>query len=290
MINIKQLADTPPWEWPKDARKLIRNVVTNRSAEPSDRLVAVELAGDMVVMNDDLAKTLMAILRSTEEREDLRARAAISLGPVLEMVTWTEFGDEIDPPPISEEMYHNIQNTLKALYYDAGTPKLVRRRILEAAVRDETQDWHRQAIREALASGDREWVLTAVFGMGYVKGFDQEIVAALESEDDDTHYEAVRAAGNWEVQAAWDHVEGLVEDPDTDRALLLAAIEAVGNIRPAEAGEVLAELADSDDEEIAEAANEAISMARARLSGEDEEDEAWDEDEEDEDEGKDWVN
>jgi len=288
MIDIKELADTPPWEWPKDARKTIRNVVTNRAAAPSDRLIAAQLAGDMVVMNDDLAKTLLAIMRSPEESEALRAKAAISLGPVLEMVTWTEFGDDIDPPPITEDTYQKIQNTLKALYYEAGTPKLLRRRILEAAVRDHTQDWHAPAIREALAGGDREWVLTAVFAMGHVKGFDREIVAALDSRDENTRYEAVKAAGNWEVQAAWPHIKALVENPGTDKTLLLAAIEAVGEINPSEAEAVLADLTDSEDADVVEAVDEAISMVRARSSDE-HEDEDWDEDEED-DEDEDWVN
>jgi len=40
---------------------------------------------------------------------------------------------------------------------------------------------------------------------------------------------------------------------------LLAAISAVGSIRPAEAGNILVDLADSEDEEIAEAADEAMA-------------------------------
>jgi hypothetical protein len=52
---------------------------------------------------------------------------------------------------------------------------------------------------------------------------------------------------------------------------VLAAIDAAGNIRPAEAAQVLIDLAESDDEEIADAANQAIAMAEASLSGEDDE-------------------
>jgi len=60
--------------------------------------------------------------------------------------------------------------------------------------------------------------------------------------------------------------------------LLLAAIEAVPGLRPHDAHEVLAHLADADDEEIADAVYEALSAA-----GPDEDDEL-DEDEEGEDE------
>jgi HEAT repeat protein len=49
--------------------------------------------------------------------------------------------------------------------------------------------------------------------------------------------------------------------------LLLAAIEAVGNLHPQEAGEILADLSESPDREIAEAAAETIDMALA-MSGE----------------------
>src|ERR1035441_3081348 len=97
--------------------------------------------------------------------------------------------------------------------------------------------------------------------MRRVRGFDNQILAALDIPDPDTHYEAVRAAGNWELDAAWDHIVELLNDPDTPKPLLLAAIGAAGTIRPAESPMVLVDLADSEDEDIAEAADEAMMMA-----------------------------
>ena len=105
-----------------------------------------------------------------------------------------------------------------------------------------------------------------------------QILEALRSKNPDIHYEAVCAAGNWEVDAAWPHIAALVTSGETDKHLLLAAIEAVAYIRPQEAAEILADLADSDDEDIAEAGYEAMTMAEG-LSDED------DEDDEDEDLG-----
>jgi HEAT repeat protein len=106
-------------------------------------------------------------------------------------------------------------------------------------------------------------------------GLDNQILEALESTDPDIHYEAVVAAGRQELDAAWPHVVALVEDRSTPKPLLLAAIEAVGQIRPREAGVVLIELYDStNDKEIAEAADEAMQMAQAMTSeGEDDDDE-----------------
>jgi HEAT repeat protein len=131
-------------------------------------------------------------------------------------------------------------------------------------------------------SGDRDWILTAVFSMRWVQGFEDQILEALKSTDPDIHYQAVEAAGNSELAAAWPHILSLVRDAGTPKPLLVAAIGAVGSIRPAEAAEILMHLADSDDEEVAEAADEAISMAHAVLTLED--------DEEDEESGSEWVN
>ena len=60
--------------------------------------------------------------------------------------------------------------------------------------------------RAAYSSDDEDWKLTAVFAMRSVRGFDGQILEALESENEDIHYEAVCAAGNWELEAAWSHV------------------------------------------------------------------------------------
>jgi len=255
---------------------MFRAVLMNRQAPESDRLIAAELADDLVAMNDQLADTLMGILGSGEEPDELRAKAAISLGPVLEQADIDEF-DDADEAPISERTFHTIQNLLRKLYEDDSIPRKVRRRILEAAVRA-PEDWQREAIRQAYASGDRDWVLTAVFAMRWMRGFEDQILQALQSKDAEILREAVEAAGNWELAAAWPHIATLVRDSATPKPLLLAAIGATGAIRPNEAREILGKRAASDDVDIAEAAYEAILMAEGR-GDEDFEDEEEDENE-----------
>ena len=282
-IDIEILKDTPPWEWPKGAGETMRALLRDRGAAPSDRLAAAELAGDITVINDEGVDVLLSVVGSAAEPNELRALAAIALGPVLELADWGEFDDPYDDIPITEDSFHKIQDVLRTLYADASLPKEVRRRILEASVRS-PEDWHADAIRAAYNSGDEEWKLTAVFGMAHVRGFEDEILEMLDSPNPDIHYEAVCAAGNWEVDAAWPHVAALARSPKTDKPLLLAAIEALGSIRPEEAGGILIDLVDSDDEDIAEAANEAMAMAEGALSdGEDDEDDEEDEDLDDED-------
>jgi len=259
-MDLKTLQETPPWDWPADAGKKFQDILIDHQADENDRLIAAELAGDLTVVNDDLADTLTAIIRRPDEPEQLRAAAAVALGPVLELADTDGFEDPYDEMPITQRTFGNIQDRLHNLYFDNSIPKEVRRRILEASVRA-PEEWHPDAIRAAYASGDKEWILTAVFSMRWVTGFEDQILEALKSGDSEIQYEAIQAAGNWELTAAWSHILALVRDPNTPKSLLLAAIGAVASIRPAEARSVLVDLADSDDEEIAEAVDEAIGMA-----------------------------
>ena len=274
-MNLRTLKDTPPWDWPEGTRKTLLDILRDDRPSESDLLLATELAGDFTVINDELVDALLSILRSGDRPEEVRGRAAISLGPVLEHAD-TEAFEDADDLPIAERTFHRIQESLRKLYMDANVPTDVRRRILEASVRA-SQDWHRDAIRAAYASDDDVWRLTAVFCMRFVRGFDAQIREVLDSANPDIHYEAVIAAGTWAVGAAWSHVAALVTSGKTEKSLLLAAIDAVASIRPHDAPELLADLADSDDEDIADAVHEALAMAEGP-SGEDENDERDDDD------------
>ena len=260
-MDLKILLDTPPWEWPKNAGKILHRILIDRQAAESDRTDAAALAGDLIVVNDEIAESLLAIIGSPGEPERLRAAAAIALGPALEQADTCDFEDP-DEVPITERMVRRIKQSLRKFHSGDGIPKEVRRRVLEASVRA-PEEWHTQAVKAAYSSGDAEWMLTAVFAMRRVRGFDDQILEALQSADEEIRCEAVEAAGNWEVAAAWPHVTALVAGSATPKLLLLAAIAAAASIRPAEARNLLSDLADSEDEEIAEAAGEAIEMAEA---------------------------
>lgn len=272
-IDLKKLEDTPPWEWPEGAAKVILEVLRNDRAAESERLLAAELAGDLNVINDEFANALLSIACSGKESETLRGVAVLSLGPALEYADMDEFEDP-DELPISEKTFCGIQESLQALYTDAAIPVELRRQALETSVRA-PQEWHENAIRAAYLSGDDAWRLTAVFGMRFVCGFNDQILEAMRSKNQDMHYQAVCAAGNWEIDAAWSHIAGLVTAEETDKVLRLAAIDAVAFIRPHEAVDILADLTDSEDEDIAEAACEAMDMAEGISDEEfgDEEDE-----------------
>lgn len=266
-MDIETLRETPPWEWPEDTDRFLLGVLRDDRTDASDRLIAADLAGDFVVINDELADALLAILGNNDESEAMRGTAAISFGAALEQAYIEEFEDPEDVP-ISEQTFHRIQKTFRELYGDSGVPKEVRRRVLEASVRA-PEEWHRDAVRAAYQGDDQDWRLTAVFCMRFIEGFDEWILESLKSENPNIHYHAVCAAGVWEVDAAWSHIAGLIASEETEKFLLLAAIEAATEIRLHETAELLGDLLDSDDEDIVEAVHEAMAMAEGPWDEED---------------------
>jgi len=270
-MNIKNLKDIPPWQWPTDAGQMLLDVLQDDQAPGSDRLLVAELAGDFTVINDELADALLSILFNPREPDGLRGQAAISLGPALEYAYVDGFEDP-DDVPITEPMFRKIQGTLHKLYMDAQTPKEVRRPVLEASARA-PEKWHKNAVAVAYRSEDEDWKLTAVFCMQFIRGFDKQILEFLKSQNPDIHYHAVCAAGNWEIDAAWPHIAALVTSEETEKELLLAAIEAAAFIRPHKASEILSPLLDSDDEDIVDAVYEVLAMAGEIHEDEEDDDE-----------------
>ncbi len=258
-MDLKVLKDAAPWDWPKDADRVLLEILGDERADETERLLAAELAGCFTVVNDELAGALLAIVLRSDETERLRSTAASSLGPVLEHCDVDGFEDD-DYAPISEDTFRMIQKSLHGLYRDSDVPKEVRRRVLEASVHA-PQEWHAEAVREAYSGTDESWKITAVFCMRFIRGFEEQILEALESENPAIHYEAVCAAGNWELDAAWPHVADIVSAGEVDKPLLLAAIDAVACIRPQEAMDIIGDLADSEDEEISEAVFGALAVA-----------------------------
>lgn len=279
-MNLKALKDIPPWDWPPTAGKTLLDALRSpRSSEP-DLLLAAELAGDFTVINDDLSEALLALVADASRNEQLRGTAAIALGPILEHADTEGFGDP-DEVPIAEQTFHKIQKRLRELFDQQELPSEVRRRVLEASVRA-PQQWHHDAVRTAYESTDEAWRLTAVFCMQHVRGFEQQIVEALGDRNPAIRYEALIAAGAWPVEQAWPYVRELLTSKDTEKHLLIAAIEAVGFIRPLEAGSLLARFADSDDDDILAAVDEALAIAEGSDDDEfDEDDDDDDEDDED---------
>ena len=149
-LKLMMLRETPPWEWPKNTDAWLLKILNNEKSSESDRLIAASLAGDFTVINDALARKLLSIVRGTQESDELRSMAAISLGPVLEHAHIEGFGEPAEVP-IFEETFNTIRKTLRELYMNTSISKGVRRFILEGSVRA-PEEWHEEAIRAAVAT------------------------------------------------------------------------------------------------------------------------------------------
>ena len=253
-LQLEMLAGLGSWERPDNAKDVILEGLGHQDS--ALRLNALEIAAEE--LDPDLTEVIVRLLE-TDPEHVVRARAAIALGPALEMMSTEEDWEEpeLEDLPMSVDRFHDVERCLEKIYRDADEPKQVRRRVLEAAVRS-PRDWHKGVIRSAWASEDPEWQLTAVFCMGCIAGFEDQILEALDSDSPELKTEAVRAAGAMGLKAAGRVLAYLAAADDTPREMRLAAIEALGTTPTPESAEVLEMLLLSDDEEIAELARAAF--------------------------------
>jgi len=278
-VDLKALSVISPWDWPDETAGQLARCLWDREAPEAQRRLALEL---VVELCDGLEEPFMAcleILCNPSESDQLRAEAAIALGPTLEemdgLLEEDEEASELDPEDtwISPALFLRAKATLRELWYATELPELVRRKVLEASVRA-SQPWHCEAIRTAYAMGDADWTLSAVFAMQYVGGFEVEILESLAHLDLDVRCEAIQAAGNWSLEEAWPQVRSILDKGTRNKRLLLAAIEAAPALSP-EAQEYLQPYCESKDEDIADLAAEVLSMLEGEGLGEEQDVDEW---------------
>lgn len=280
-MNLRELSEYPPWEWPEEAQEIILTTLKDTASDPADRRVAVDLASSVAVADESTVDSLLDIVRNGKESEELRGCAAVALGPTLQFSDEYDYdGWEPEEEIISEDTFHVLQEELQRMYSDEQVPLHVRRKILEASVRA-PRNWHADAVRENYSSGDPQRLLTAVFCMNYIEGFDKEILEALDSSDPKVRFEAVRAAGSQGVTEAWFHVSRLARSDRTDKGLRLAAIAALSELLPEKSTDILESLVESPDADVSSVAEEALSMANLELGFDEMGDSYLEEDEED---------
>lgn len=263
-MDLEELYDMPPWEWPDGTKEKLVQLLENAAARLEEREMAAELLSDLDVMDDGVAEVLLKIVSDSKEDPGLRGTAAVALGSALEYADVEGF-ENPEEDPISEATFQNIQQKFYELYHDPRTPGELRRSVLEGSVRA-PQEWHREEVASAYASGDDDWKLTAVFAMRWIEGFEHEILEALRSSDPDMVYQAVCAAGAWGLPDAAPVLEEILQSEEVEEDLLFAAIEAVPTVMPEKAPEVLGPLRQSDDPDVVDAVEEALTTAKGILS------------------------
>ncbi len=243
---------------------------TLRSTDDAARIAAL---ADVDEADDELAAEILAVLQSTAAPE-LRAAAAIALGPTLEVVDadLDEHG-RVDAsygePVLSQRQFDRVTAALEELCRDPAQPELVRRRALEAAVRS-PRPWQVPVVRKAWAGDSLPWRMSAVFAMAYLADvdFSAEIVAAFHSGTPELVREAVFAAGQREVVALRHDIAAIADDEQAQRELRLTAVEALGWLADDEATALLERLSRAQDGDLAETAELALAMAQLDLDDE----------------------
>ncbi|HYD49168.1 MAG TPA: HEAT repeat domain-containing protein [Terriglobales bacterium] len=257
-MKLNTLQQLPSYDWPEGVEEYLLEILQNPDADPEDLLIAADLAAEPVAMSEPLAQVLLAIVTDDNRPLELRAEALSAFGPVLELADIDDFTDP-EEVPIAEATFDRVRQLVRQIHDDSKQPDMLRRRALEVSVRA-PESWHAEAVRAAYGRKDDEWQLSAVFCMSYISGFDGEIVANLRSKNPAIRFEAVQAAGNLGVEAAFAEVLSLARSSRTEKDLRVAAIMAAGWINAAEAAVVLGELYESDPE-IGAAIDEVMTLA-----------------------------
>ena len=236
-----------------------------------DETVRAEAREELgLLMDDDIARAYLEVI-ARNPVEEIVADTIVGLGPIIEEAgidfdedSELEEADELGPE-ISRETFETIIREIRAVYADQKRPKLVRRRAFEVLVRD-PKPWQADEIRRLFATDDREWKLTAIFGMGTVPGFDREIAALVDTAEGDVLFEAIRAAAQMEVTEVAMRVRDLAQS-GKDKEIQLAAIEALPHVDP-KCQNLLEKLAGSKDRPVADAARAALDELAVWAEGE----------------------
>lgn len=209
--------------------------------DPRVRAVAIRLLWE----SEDarLISVFTKMMRSDPD-ETVRATAAGGLG------LFVYLGEVEDIP---EEKLKQVEESLLSVYQGQDRP-LVRRRALEAlgySSREEVP----AILEKAFSSGDKDWMASALFAMGRSadERWEKQVLAMLDHPEPDVMLEAIRAAGELELNEARKPLLELVrENEDLDVELRSAAIwslSQIGGEGVRELFEKLAENTEDEDEE-----------------------------------------
>jgi HEAT repeat protein len=206
-------------------------------ADPIVRSRATHLLWE--IETHDLIPVFLQMLASDPDVQ-ARASAANLLGRFV-------YRGEVDQLP--EQLLQDLQDQLlQAASSQASS--LVRRRALESisySSRHEVQP----LIESAYASGDKDWMATALLAMGRSADdrWAETVLAALDHKYPILRAEAARAAGELEIPTAVSRLIELIEDSDDDvRQAAIWSLSQIGGEGVREALEKIWEQSEDEDE------------------------------------------
>lgn len=185
----------------------------------------------------------------SDDSAEVRAVAAASLG---RFVLMSEL-EELDPT-----VARRIENVLLDAFSESESDITARRRALESLAYS-TQDFVHGLIAEAYQDDDDGLRMSAVFAMGRSADLRWEhiVLAELDSSDNGMQFEATRASGELELADAVPELIAFLQEDDIE--LRDSAVWALGRIGGPEARRALQACAASPDEDLREAAEDALA-------------------------------
>ncbi|MCP4129407.1 MAG: HEAT repeat domain-containing protein [bacterium] len=225
----------------------------------------VRIAALTGLWNNDLVKAFEPLMKVAQHDEDetVRVKALSIMGRYIYDGIFVMEEEDL-PEALREEglpdmeMVKQVRSYLESILYNEEEPDEKQRQALESLSFDTTEK-EDAVIAEWIKSGTPEYRMSAIFSIGRSgeEKWANTIKEIIHTDENfDIRCEAVRAAG--EVCS-----EKLIKDlviiiHGTNRELTIEAIIALGKIGGEEVEDILFELTDSDDTELADYAQEAL--------------------------------
>jgi HEAT repeat protein len=198
--------------------------------------------------------TLIPIFLNMMEKDvdtEARAAGAAALGRFILI-------GEIEE--LSPETKEHLEDSLLLVCTGVDAPS-VRRRALESLGYSERQEVP-VLIEKALASTDRAWTISALFAISRSvdQRWEKQVLKFMKHPDDDIRFEAIRAAGELELESARQPLLDMLESGEEEGENRVAVAWSLSQIGGDEVEEALQKsLQDSEDEDEAEYIEEAIT-------------------------------
>ncbi len=160
---------------------------------------------------------------------------------------------------LSPEQHQHVEDSLLLVCTGKDLP-IVRQRALESLGYSERPEVP-ILIEKALDSPDFAWIACGLFAISRSLDprWEKQVLKYLDHQDDDVRFEAIRAAGELELESARQPLINLLESGEEDGENRLAVIWSLSQIGGDEVQETLEKCLEDCDDEEAEYIEEAIT-------------------------------
>lgn len=252
---LEALAEASESNFDLDYREL--GILALQDPVPEIRKAAIELL--WADETDEVFARLLDMIQ-TDDSAVIRARLLIEIGRFLTLGEYET---------IPQSLAQDAQEIVLAIYQTEAEDVMVRRRAVEALA-SSSHDSVPAIIEEAYYSGEPALRTGALFAMGRTcdSQWRDIVLQELSNSDDEARYEAVKAAGELELDDAVPALANIALEDDND--IQFMAIWSLGEIGSPEAVRILGILAEEQAKEnpdLLEAIEDALAMASMAGSG-----------------------